>query len=161
MIVQRMFSEKNLEQREFNSKSMKALRKAYDYQVGLKALEKSGAKGEIKKAGDAIKDIIKAGRKEIKPKYNYTPVNVNEAINDKAVLTPLTTGSVVAKELRVPKGIKAYKKEAKGDRKEIKRLLKKWDHGNPKERGSETIEYAKDIMKTARTNKNIVNPLNW
>ena len=131
ILRQRAFSD-NLEQKEFNSKAQKALRNSYMLKRG-----KYGTSA-YRKADRAI---------------TMYPKNVNDSINLKAQSRTLTTGANLTKvpEMQGYKGIKRYKKEAD----DTKRIMSNYDHGNTVDT-KKRISAAKDIMKTSRNNKEII-----
>ena len=112
-----------LRQKEFNSKSMKALRKAWDLRQGLKsaATNPSIRSGKVKPVGEVVDKIRSNGRKLTKS-VSTLPANVNESIELKRITGPLTTVADIKRSpLFVGQDLKKYKKS--------KDLLKYYDHG--------------------------------
>ena len=134
--LEKLYSENEPEQKEFNSKAQKALRETYMLKRG-------------KYGPSAYRAVDRA--------ITNSPRNVNESINLKAQVKDLTTGANLTKvpEMQGYKGIKRYKKEVN----DTKRLMSDYDHGKAID-AKERISTAKNIMKTSRENKNTLERLN-
>ena len=119
---QRAFSE--IEQKEFNSRAQKLLRKR------LVDLDLAGP----------------SAAREINRSLSYNPVNVNQSINLKAVHPSITSGSNATKSsiLSGRSGLKVLKKGA--TEKQTKDIVNEYDHGFTKDMKKRTEE-AKKIMK--------------